>query len=120
MPKLRSPLRTVFGTTLLVLAGAALTPAGAQTTPGKASAPAARKSMDLRTPPLNHIYSSSALRYILAPDEASTDSATEVRVKSAKYVVKVPGTPGNQLQAIPWALLHPTQAWRVFTPLQEE
>jgi hypothetical protein len=26
--------------------------------------------------------------------------------------------PRSQFQAIPWALMHPTQAWRVFTPVE--
>ncbi len=83
------------------------------------AAPAA--PMDLHAPPLDHIYPSSELRYILANDESDSDadSVNEVNVKSTKYRVVVPGTPGNQLQAVPWALLHPSQAWRIFTPLVE-
>jgi hypothetical protein len=92
-----------------------------------AKAPAARKSsggavrggLDLHAPPLNHIMPSSELRYILANDDADSDSSTEVSVKGVKAVI-VPGAPGNQLQAIPWAILHPTQAWRIFTPLVEQ
>jgi hypothetical protein len=88
------------------------------------SAPAAPRAarhakLDLHAPPLSHIYSSTELRYILAPDDSSDDSATEVSVKGSKYVSPVPGAPGNQLLAIPWALMHPTQAWRIFTPLEE-
>jgi hypothetical protein len=96
-------------------------------TPAAASAPAAKptkaaatkpaSSMDLQAPPLNHVIPRSELQYIMAPDDVE-DSATEVRVKGAKQVVTVPGAPGNQLQAIPWALIHPTQAWRIFTPLE--
>jgi hypothetical protein len=78
-----------------------------------------RAPLDLHAPPLSHIYSSTELRYILAPDDSTEDSATEVSVKGTKYVSPVPGAPGNQLLAIPWALMHPTQAWRIFTPLEE-
>jgi len=88
------------------------------TQPGKNSAAPARGALDLHTPPLNHIMPSAQLRYIMASDDSDADSASEVSVKGTKTVV-VPGAPGNQLQAIPWALLHPTQAWRIFTPLQE-
>ncbi|MEJ0008724.1 MAG: hypothetical protein WDM77_20770 [Steroidobacteraceae bacterium] len=73
--------------------------------------------LDLHAPPLNHLYASSELRYILAADDSAEDSATEVSVKGTRLSSAVPGTPGNQLQAIPWALMHPTQAWRIFTPL---
>ena len=81
---------------------------------------AARAPLDLHAPPLSHIYPSAELRYILAADESSADSDAEVSVKSSTAAVRVPGAPGNQLQAIPWAIVHPTQAWRIFTPLVEE
>ena len=32
-----------------------------------------------------------------------------------KYLMPVPK---SQFQAIPWAVMHPTQAWRVFTPIE--
>ena len=131
MPKVSSAMHTsgrIVGTVFALLATAALTPAAAQSAAATASsAPVAvhtkakaRAPLDLHTPPLNHIYPSSELRYILAVDESGADSATEVSVKSDRYVVRVPGAPGNQLQALPWALLHPTQAWRIFTPLVEQ
>jgi hypothetical protein len=84
----------------------------------RAGAPAAHEPLDLHAPPLNHIMPSAELRYIMANDDSDADLPTEVSVKGTKTVV-VPGAPGNQLQAIPWALVHPTQAWRIFTPLQQ-
>jgi hypothetical protein len=132
MLEIRSPMRSArrwIGTALAVLTTAAL--AQAQTpTPSAASAPAAKpaihgsnrtaaaRQLDLHTPPLNHIYPSSELRYIMAVEEPNADDTTEVSVKGTKYGVQVPGVPGNQLQAIPWAIMHPTQAWRIFTPLE--
>jgi hypothetical protein len=84
------------------------------------SAATTRPPLDLHAPPLNHIYPSAELRYILAVDDPTVDEdTTEVSVKGTKYAVRVPGVPGNQLQAIPWAIVHPTQAWRIFTPLVE-
>ncbi len=47
------------------------------------------------------------------------ESETEVSVTGSRAAINVPVTPGNQLLAIPWALLHPTQAWRVFTPIEQ-
>jgi hypothetical protein len=86
--------------------------------PGKGSGAAARGKLDLHTPPLSQVMPNSQLRYIMANDDADADSATEVSVKGTKTVI-VPGAPGNQLQAIPWAIFHPTQAWRIFTPLEQ-
>jgi hypothetical protein len=86
--------------------------------PGKSPAAAAHGKLDLHTPPLNQVMPSSQLRYIMANDDADADSATEVSVKGTKTVI-VPGAPGNQLQAIPWAIFHPTEAWRIFTPLEQ-
>ena len=86
--------------------------------PGKSTRVAARGPLDLHTPPLDHIMPSSELRYIMANDDEA-DLPSEVSVKGTKTVV-VPGAPGNQLQAIPWAIFHPTQAWRILTPLEQE
>ena len=84
----------------------------------RAGTPAAHEPLDLHAPPLNRIMPSAELRYIMANDDSDADLPAEVSVKGTKTVV-VPGAPGNQLQAIPWALVHPTQAWRIFTPLQQ-
>ncbi|MGC1459317.1 MAG: hypothetical protein WA825_13670 [Steroidobacteraceae bacterium] len=83
----------------------------------KASRPVAQP-LDLKAPPLNRIFSRKEMRYMLAydPDDSS---ATEVSVKGSRPAIIVPVTPGNQLLAVPWALLHPTQAWRVFTPIEQ-
>jgi len=120
-----------LATLFALLASAALGQAQAQTPPpasappAKAAVPArsvaaAHPPLDLHAPPLNHIYPSAQLRYILAVDDPAIDEdTTEVSVKGTKYAVRVPGVPGNQLLAIPWAIVHPTQAWRIFTPLEE-
>lgn len=79
--------------------------------------PAQPVAMDLHAPPLDHIYPRGELQYILAMDSSDSDAdAQEVSVKGAKYVTPVPV---GQFQAIPWALMHPTEAWRVFTPVEQ-
>jgi hypothetical protein len=130
MTAFRSPRRTIrrlVGTTVALLAAVTLAQAQTPATPTnstpakthavKASRPAAKKTLDLHTPPLKDLYSASELRYMMAydPDDMSD---SEVSVKGSRPVVNVPVTPGNQLMALPWALLHPTQAWRVFTPVE--
>jgi hypothetical protein len=140
MPEIRPLVRVtghLCGAVLAVWAATALAqtsvPSQAQPQASTSSAPAAAATpgnrqaaraaphakLDLHAPPLSHIYSSTELRYILAPDDSDDDSATEVSVKGSKYVSPVPGAPGNQLLAVPWALMHPTQAWRIFTPLEQ-
>jgi hypothetical protein len=80
--------------------------------PAKQQSPA-RAPLDLRAPALNRIYMQKELTYILSVD-TETDMGQGVTVKSDKYVIPVPL---GQLQAIPWAFMHPTQAWRIITPL---
>lgn len=101
---------------------AVATPAKAAAAPSSANskkshAPA-KSNLDLHAPPLSHIYPRQELQYIMAYDpDAAIDG--EVSVKGSKSVVNVPVSPGNQLQAIPWALFHPTEAWRIITPIEQ-
>jgi hypothetical protein len=93
---------------------------GASSAPAKAASHAPKKAdaahtLDLQTPPLNHLYARQQLQYILAVDNSDVDDAQEVSVKGEKYLMPVPT---SQFQAIPWALMHPSQAWRVFTPIE--
>jgi hypothetical protein len=88
----------------------------AATRASKKASTAQRSTMDLQAPPLSHIYSRQQLQYILAIENSDVDDAQEVSVKGEKYLMPVPK---SQFQAIPWALMHPTQAWRVFTPVEE-
>jgi hypothetical protein len=129
---IRSPLCAAVLLTVALTQAPALVQAQSQTpsaSPAAASAPAkvtphaARKAspvphstLDLQAPPLSHIYSRGQLQYILAVDSSdSDDDAQEVSVKGEKYLMPVPK---SQFQAIPWALMHPTEAWRVFTPIE--
>ena len=129
MHLIRSPLcAAVLLTVALTQAPALVQAQTPSAAPAAASAPAkvaphaARKAspgphstLDLHAPPLSHIYSRGQLQYILAVDSSDTDDAQEVSVKGEKYLMPVPK---SQFQAIPWALMHPTEAWRVFTPIE--
>ena len=94
---------------------AAATPPKTASHVAKKAATAQRTPLDLHAPPLSHIYPRGQLQYIMAVDANDSDDAEEVSVKGSKYLVPVPK---SQFQAIPWALLHPTEAWRVFTPIE--
>jgi hypothetical protein len=129
MIEMRSLVRTaagLFGALAVFSIGLtqAQTPATATSSaPAKASVhlrktnPASAAPLDLSAPPLSHIYPSKDLQFIMAYDPYSDDAPGEVSVKGSKQAVVVPGGPGNQFVAIPWALLHPTQAWRILTPI---
>jgi hypothetical protein len=127
-----SPMFALRISVIALLAAASV--AHAQTAPSSSSAPAkatAQSSsqntkkvrpattapMDLHAPPLSHVYSRQELQYIMAYDPDAIEDG-EVSVKGSKSAVNVPVAPGNQLQAIPWALFHPTQAWRILTPIE--
>ena len=71
--------------------------------------------LDLSAPPLNHVLSARELR-AMETDDASADES-EVEVDAGRYRAPVPN---GFLHALPWAVMHPTQAWRVFTPVTEE
>ncbi len=91
-------------------------PAKAATQATGPKAGSARPSaLDLTAPPLSRIYGREQLQYILAADSTDTEEAQEVNVKGEKYLMPVPT---SQLWAIPWALMHPSQAWRVFMPIE--
>ena len=91
-------------------------PAKAATQATGPKAGSARTSaLDLRAPPLSRIYGREQLQYILAADSTDTEEAQEVNVKGEKYLMPVPT---SQLWAVPWALMHPSQAWRVFMPIE--
>jgi hypothetical protein len=127
--EMRTLIRT-SGKLLAALAAVSIAMAQAQTpttsSSPKAGAPVRKTSpapaaarLDLSAPPLSRIYPSKELQFIMAYDPDSDDAPGEVSVKGSKQAVVVPGGPGNQFVAIPWALLHPTQAWRVLTPIVE-
>ena len=83
--------------------------------PHPSAAPHAPQRLDLSAPPLNHVLSARELR-AMETDDASADES-EVEVDAGHYHAPVPN---GFLHALPWAVMHPTQAWRVFTPVTEE
>ncbi len=75
------------------------------------------KPLALQAPPLSHVIGHQELRYILAYNEdasADPEDVESVNVETRKAPVTVPM---GQLYALPWAFMHPTQAWRIFAPV---
>jgi hypothetical protein len=113
------------GTTLLIVAtGLALTGAAAHADDAAAArtAPAApakplEKSLDLRPPDITTLYTDEQLQAMLEKLEA--EHIERVEVEGAR----VPPPPSATPQVWPgiaapfWALVHPTQAWRIFMPM---
>jgi hypothetical protein len=75
-----------------------------------------KRPLDLSAPPMNHILTPQQLQ-ALTEDQDDGPPPEEVSVDSPRYVEPVPA--GGAFVAIPWALLHPLQAWRIFTPITD-
>jgi hypothetical protein len=114
-------MRPISRLLLVALLGAITGAALADTPPAPASAPAtaskpapAAKSLDLSAPPLNHVLSSAQIQILVA--EHDEDQIQSIDVESDRVSDPVPQ---GQLRALPWALMHPLQAWKVFTPITD-
>jgi hypothetical protein len=78
-------------------------------------APARAAALDLRAPDIARIFPQAELEQTLRdPDEIHEVQQT-VQVHGQRELAPV----SVGLLAIPWAVMHPTQAWRIFTPLPE-
>ena len=115
-----APLITAILATAWLPVLPALADPPASTTPADVPAPPARAHMskphlDLTAPDLARLYPRAQLSYVLNQSDADADvlDAPAVSVQGEHYVA----VPLGQLQAIPWAILHPTQFWRIFTPV---
>jgi hypothetical protein len=72
-------------------------------------------TLDLRAPALTRVFSEAELQQKLDdPDEQIHEPAT-VQVQGERQLTPV----SVGLMAIPWAIVHPTQAWRIFMPVPE-
>jgi hypothetical protein len=102
---------------VLIAAGLALGAAAFADEEGAPEPPAApAKPLDLRPPDLAKLYSRKQLEQLIAKMEA--EALEEVEVEGAR--VPPPTFTPRVWPAIAapfWALLHPTQAWRIFAPI---
>jgi hypothetical protein len=70
------------------------------------------KTLDLRAPDIRQLVPEAELRQRL--DEPEEVRETEqVEVEGVRPEIYVPGG----LASLPWAVMHPTQAWRIFLPV---
>jgi hypothetical protein len=77
--------------------------------------PASSRSapLDLRAPPITHVLTPAELENLTIDREE--EPAPDVAVETNRYHVPVPV---GFFRALPWAVMHPTQAWRVLTPVE--
>ena len=77
--------------------------------------PPARKPLDLRVPNITHLFTSEQLNRILAA--SFRENIEEVEVEGERD--RAPSTPTvwPGIAAPFWALLNPTQSWRILAPL---
>ncbi len=113
---------TVLRNSLISLALAAAIPVAAfaadppkATTPvQKSSAPPTPRLLDIKPPEIHQVMSAEQIAAAIPnPDETEIE-AQEVAVRGA---VPAPYVPGG-FAALYWAAIHPTDSWRILTPVQ--
>ena len=70
--------------------------------------------LDLRAPVITHVFSEAELQQKLDEPPEIHEGDT-VQVQGERQITPV----SVGLMAIPWAVIHPTQAWRIFMPVQD-
>jgi hypothetical protein len=80
--------------------------------PAKASNSA---TLDLRAPAITRVFSEAELQQKLDDPTEDIHEAPTVQVEGERQVTPV----SVGLMAIPWAIVHPTQAWRILMPVPE-
>jgi hypothetical protein len=75
-----------------------------------------RKPLDLRTPNITHLFTSEQVNKVLAASFREDIEEVEVEGERDRTPANTPNVwPG--IAAPLWALLNPTQAWRILAPL---
>jgi hypothetical protein len=125
---------SVTAAAVVALGGAAWSYAGwAGDAPPKAAAPVksaavdskaadsaqkvgAKRPLDLSAPPVERVLTPEQVRSFVTEPEDDGAPPQDVTVASPHYLEPVPNGP---FVALPWALLHPLQAWRIFAPITD-
>jgi len=110
----KSYVRWVAGIAALALAGptiAADVPTGASSKPPQS---ATQKRLDLRIPSITELYTPEQLEAMLGNTRSDGDlEEVEVPGRRVQFTPDVWGGLGAPV----WALLNPTQAWRIIAPI---
>ena len=77
--------------------------------------PVFHRPLDLSAPPVSHVMTPEQVQALL--DQPDDDQPEEVMVEEGRYESPVPR---GQVRALAWALMHPLEAWRIFTPVTDQ
>lgn len=69
--------------------------------------------LDLRAPDIRRIVPEVELRALLPDPYEMHEAQEQVQVEGTRPEIYVPAG----LMTLPWAVMHPTQAWRIFLPV---
>ncbi len=90
-------------------------PGAAKKAPALKSA-AANQPLDLNAPPIKHVLTPEQVQSFLAEADENAPPPEDVTVDQPHYAEPVPA---GAFAALPWALLHPLEAWRIFAPITD-
>ena len=65
---------------------------------------------------MRHVLTPQQVQSLVAEREDDESPPEDVTVQSEHYEDPVPS---GAFRALPWALLHPAEAWRIFTPITD-
>jgi hypothetical protein len=71
------------------------------------------RRLDLHAPDIRRVVSESELHEPVKDEYEVLEETEQVQVEGSRPEVYVPGG----LLSLPWAVMHPTQAWRIFLPV---
>jgi hypothetical protein len=77
--------------------------------------PSKSATLDLRAPPITRVFSEAELQQKLDESGEEIHEPATVQVQGERQITPV----SVGLMAIPWAIVHPTQAWRILMPVPE-
>jgi hypothetical protein len=69
--------------------------------------------LDLRAPDIHRIVPEVQLREPLAEPQEAEELQEQVQVQGSRPEIDLP----IGIASLPWAVMHPTQAWRIFLPV---
>ena len=87
--------------------------AASNTTTQNSSTTASLRRLDLRAPDIRRIVPEAQLQEPIQDEYEVLQETEQVQVEGVRPEVYVPGG----LMSLPWAVMNPTQAWRIFLPV---
>ena len=82
-----------------------------KTSPSDGAAKAA--PLDLKAPEIHRVISEVQLREPLEEPQEAIEEQEQVQVQGSRPEIDLP----IGIASLPWAVMHPTQAWRIFLPV---